>query len=110
MTPATQFEGDDLRKVDPKFQQPRFGQYLDAVGRLDRLARERHGKGVMQLAVRLILDQGADIALWGARHPQQVAGVGEVMGGGSRLTTRRRSTASCAKLSPNPSAPSSWRQ
>jgi aryl-alcohol dehydrogenase-like predicted oxidoreductase len=32
------------------------------------------------LAVRWILDQGADIALWGARHPQQVAGVGEVMG------------------------------
>jgi aryl-alcohol dehydrogenase-like predicted oxidoreductase len=80
MTPATQFEGDDLRKVDPKFQQPRFGQYLDAVNRLDRFARERHGKGVMQLAVRWILDQGADIALWGARHPQQVDGVGDVMG------------------------------
>jgi aryl-alcohol dehydrogenase-like predicted oxidoreductase len=80
MNPATQFEGDDLRKVDPKFQQPRYGQYLDAVSRLDRFARERYGKGVMHLAVRWILDQGSDIALWGARHPQQVAGIGGVMG------------------------------
>ena len=79
MNPDTQFDGDDLRKVDPKFQQPRFGHYLDAVSRLDRFARERHNKGVMHLAVRWILDQGSDIALWGARHPQQVAGVGEVM-------------------------------
>jgi len=80
MNPTMQFEGDDLRKIDPKFQQPRFGKYLDAVSRLDRFARERYGKGVMQLAVRWILDQGSDIALWGARHPQQVAGIGEVMG------------------------------
>ena len=80
MEPVTRFEGDDLRKVDPKFQQPRLGQYLAAVRQLDQFARERHGKGVMQLAVRWILDQGADIALWGARHPQHVAGVGEVMG------------------------------
>jgi aryl-alcohol dehydrogenase-like predicted oxidoreductase len=80
MNPATRFEGDDLRKVDPKFQQPRYGQYLDAVSRLDLFARERYGKGVMHLAVRWILDQGSDIALWGARHPQQVAGIGGVMG------------------------------
>jgi aryl-alcohol dehydrogenase-like predicted oxidoreductase len=80
MNPATQFEGNDLRKVDPKFLQPRFGQYLDAVNRLDRFARERHGKGVMHLAARWILDQGSDIGLWGARHPQQVAGIGGVMG------------------------------
>jgi aryl-alcohol dehydrogenase-like predicted oxidoreductase len=80
MGPATQFEGDDLRKADPKFRQPRLGQYLDAVRQLDRFARQRHGKGVMHLAVRWILDQGSDIALWGARHPQQVAEIGEAMG------------------------------
>ena len=34
----------------------------------------------MHLAVRWILDQGSDIALWGARHPQQVAEIGETMG------------------------------
>jgi len=80
MKPGTKFEGDDLRKIDPKFQQPRFNQYLEAVSRLDRLARERHGKGVMQLAVRWILDQGVDIALWGSRHPHHVEGVEEAMG------------------------------
>src|ERR1700749_763999 len=31
MTAGTKFEGDDLRKSDPKFQQPRFDQYLRAV-------------------------------------------------------------------------------
>ncbi len=80
MKPDIQFEGDDLRKIDPKFQQPRFGQYLAAVSRLDQLARERHGQGVMQLAVRWILDQGVDIALWGSRHPNQVEGVSPAMG------------------------------
>jgi aryl-alcohol dehydrogenase-like predicted oxidoreductase len=65
MNPATQFEGDDLRKIDPKFKQPRFGQYLGAVDRLDRFAHERHSKSVMHLAVRWILDQGSDIALRG---------------------------------------------
>src|SRR5262249_32418032 len=33
---STKFEGDDLRKVDPKFQAPRFAQYLEAVRLLER--------------------------------------------------------------------------
>src|ERR1700675_1591260 len=37
MRPNTEFDGDDLRRTDPKFQQPRFAQYLAAVQRLDRL-------------------------------------------------------------------------
>ncbi|MHC1696943.1 MAG: aldo/keto reductase [Geobacteraceae bacterium] len=80
MATDTQFAGDDLRKFDPKFKQPRFDQYLTAIGRLSRLAQERHGKGVMELAARWILDQGVEIALWGARHPSQVAAVDGVMG------------------------------
>jgi aryl-alcohol dehydrogenase-like predicted oxidoreductase len=67
------FSGDDLRRVDPKFQQPRLGQYLRAVGRLDELARVRFGKGVIQLALRWVLDQpGVGAALWGARRPDQL--------------------------------------
>ena len=31
------FEGDDLRQTDPKFQPPRYTQYLGAVAALDRL-------------------------------------------------------------------------
>jgi aryl-alcohol dehydrogenase-like predicted oxidoreductase len=80
MRPDTRFTGDDLRKADPKFQPPRFAQYLAAVDRLDRFARERYGKGVIHLAVRWMLDQGAATALWGARHPGQLAPVGDVMG------------------------------
>ncbi len=80
ITATTLFQGDDLRKVDPKFQPPRLGHYLAAVAALDRFAREHYGKGVLALAVRWILDQGGTIALWGARRPGQLAPVDEVMG------------------------------
>jgi len=62
-----------LRKVDPKFQPPRFAQYLLAVKELDEFARKQYGKTVMDLAVRWLLDQpGVAIALWGARRPDQI--------------------------------------
>jgi aryl-alcohol dehydrogenase-like predicted oxidoreductase len=77
MKQDTVFEGDDLRRTDPKFVEPRFAQYLAAVGKLDRLAR-RFGKRVIHLAVRWMLDQGITTALWGARHPGQLQPVDEV--------------------------------
>jgi aryl-alcohol dehydrogenase-like predicted oxidoreductase len=80
MREDTVFEGDDLRRTDPKFQQPRFGQYLSAVERLDQLAQKRFGKRVIHLAVRWILGQGVMTALWGARHPGQLQAVDEVSG------------------------------
>jgi aryl-alcohol dehydrogenase-like predicted oxidoreductase len=72
MQADTAFEGDDLRRTDPKFQPPRFTQYLAAVRRLDRLAQDHFHARVIQLAVRWMLDQGISVALWGARHPGQV--------------------------------------
>jgi aryl-alcohol dehydrogenase-like predicted oxidoreductase len=80
MRPDTQFDGDDLRRTDPKFQHPRFAQYLAAVERLDRLAQQRFGKRVIHLAIRWMLDQGITTALWGARHPGQLQPVDEVSG------------------------------
>jgi aryl-alcohol dehydrogenase-like predicted oxidoreductase len=80
MRPNTVFDGDDLRRTDPKFIKPRFEQYLAAVQRLDRLAKDRFGKRVIQLAVRWMLDQGITTALWGARHPDQLQAVDEVTG------------------------------
>jgi len=80
MRPNTVFGGDDLRRNDPKFLEPRFAQYLAAVQRLDRLAQARFGKRVIQLAVRWMLDQGITTALWGARHPDQLQPVDEVTG------------------------------
>jgi aryl-alcohol dehydrogenase-like predicted oxidoreductase len=81
MTSKTTFSGDDQRKVDPKFQQPRYGQCLRAVEELDRFARENYGKHVIHLALRWVLDQpGVSAALWGARRPAQLDPVSEVSG------------------------------
>jgi aryl-alcohol dehydrogenase-like predicted oxidoreductase len=77
----TVFEGDDLRKVDPKFKSPRFAQYLEAVTLLERFAQERYHKGVLALALRWVLDQpGVSVALWGARHASELAPVKDVLG------------------------------
>jgi aryl-alcohol dehydrogenase-like predicted oxidoreductase len=72
MRPDTTFGGDDLRRIDPKFQPPRFAQYLDAVRQLDEFAQRRFHRRVIHLAVRWMLDQGISVALWGGRHPDQV--------------------------------------
>ena len=105
----TQFKGDDLRQNDPKFQPPRFAQYLAAVERLDRLAQERYGKRVIHLAVRWLLDQGITTALWGARRPDQLEPVEASMGGRS---SRRQGEID--RILPRPSpirwGPSSWRR
>ncbi len=72
------FEGDDLRNSDPKFQESRFEQYLDAVDQLDQFARDKYDRRVIHLAVRWILDQGVDVALWGARTPDQLDPIEDV--------------------------------
>lgn len=71
----------DIRRVDPKFQQPRFGQYLKAVEQLDEFARKHYGKRVLDLAVRWVLDRpGVSAALWGAKRPEQLAPIEDAMG------------------------------
>src|SRR5262245_45786848 len=78
---STKFTGDDLRKVDPKFQPPRFAQYLEAAALLERYARQRYDKSLLAFAVRWVLDQrGVSVALWGARHPHELDPLDEVMG------------------------------
>jgi aryl-alcohol dehydrogenase-like predicted oxidoreductase len=79
MGAGTVFGGDDLRRTDPKFVEPRFAQYVAAVQALDAVAR-RFGKRAIHLAVRWMLDQGITTALWGARHPDQLRPVDEVTG------------------------------
>jgi aryl-alcohol dehydrogenase-like predicted oxidoreductase len=82
------FDGDDLRRVDPKFQPPRFAQYLNAVRQLGELAQRRFHRSVIQLAVRWMLDQGISVALWGARHPDQVEAAVGVAGWSLNATHR----------------------
>src|SRR6202163_1963422 len=90
ITATTQFNGDDLRRSDPKFQEPRFSQYLSAGASLDHYARERYGRGVLALAVRWVVDQGRTIALWGARRPAQLDAVEDTMGWDLDERTKRR--------------------
>jgi aryl-alcohol dehydrogenase-like predicted oxidoreductase len=75
------FDEGDIRNFDPKFQEPRFGQYMTAVEGLAGLAKEKYGKSVLELAVRWVLDRpGISVALWGARSPEQLDAVAGVMG------------------------------
>src|SRR5258708_34029424 len=81
MSKWSRFTGDDLRKNDPKFLSPRFEQYLAAVERLDRLARERFDRRVIHLAGRWVLDRGEmNIALWGARRADQLPPIADAVG------------------------------
>jgi aryl-alcohol dehydrogenase-like predicted oxidoreductase len=81
MTDKTRFGGDDLRRTDPKFRPPRFEQYLDAVAKLNAFASEHYGKRVIHLAARWVLDRNnKNIALWGARRPEQLAAIRGVVG------------------------------
>jgi aryl-alcohol dehydrogenase-like predicted oxidoreductase len=75
------FDPRDIRHVDPKFQEPRFSQYIAAVERLTALAKEKYGKTVLELAARWVLDRpGISVALWGARRPDQLDAVSGVLG------------------------------
>lgn len=81
MRPDRKFDGDDLRLSDPKFQQPRFAQYLKAVNRLGQYAWENHGKSLLAFAIRWILDRGETMtALWGARKAHQLDAAEEAFG------------------------------
>jgi aryl-alcohol dehydrogenase-like predicted oxidoreductase len=78
---TTRFTGDDLRNTDPKFQPPRFAQYLQAVRSLERYAHTRYGKTVLALSVRWVLDQpGVVVALWGPRNMHDLAPLDDAFG------------------------------
>jgi aryl-alcohol dehydrogenase-like predicted oxidoreductase len=81
MSASTHFSGDDLRRSDPKFQSPRLREYTAAVEKLDRFAQANYDKRVIHLALRWLLDRpGVGIALWGARRPDQLRPLADVMG------------------------------
>jgi len=81
MTASVTFKEGDMRKeLDPKFQPPKFEQYLNAVRRLDEFASTHYHKKVLSLAVRWLLDRGVEVILWGARHPNQLDPLDDVWG------------------------------
>lgn len=75
------FEFEELRKNwDPKFRKPHFQQYLVCSGRLQQWVKDRHHKSLVALAVRWSLDKGVNIALWGARKPEELNPIEEIFG------------------------------
>ncbi len=81
MNENTSFKEDDIRNNrDPKFQKPLFLEYLNAAEALKTFAKTQFNKSLLALAVRWVLDKGHTIALWGARHPNQLNEVNDVMG------------------------------
>lgn len=81
LTRGMAFPGNDIRSADPKFQEPRFTQYLNAVEKLSAFAENHFGKSVLELAARWVLDRpGVTLALWGAKRPEQLDPVEDVCG------------------------------
>lgn len=72
---------EDLRKnFDPKFRKPHFAQYLICVGRLEQWVHDKYGRPLVALAIRWSLDKGIDIALWGARKPEELNPIKDILG------------------------------
>ena len=80
MTADATFEGDDLRNNDPKFSEPRYGQYLRAVERLRQYAEQRFDRSLIDFSLRWVLEMGVPIAIWGGRKPEQMAPLDDVFG------------------------------
>jgi aryl-alcohol dehydrogenase-like predicted oxidoreductase len=80
IAPTTQFQENDLRHNDPKFQEPRLSQYASAAAAIDRYAQACHGLPLTALAVRWVLDRGNTIALLGARPPDHLDALNMVEG------------------------------
>jgi aryl-alcohol dehydrogenase-like predicted oxidoreductase len=105
MRPDSRFDGDDLRRVDPKFQPPRFAQYLEAVRQLDEFAQRRFGRHVIELAVRWMLDQGISVALWGGRRPDQLEAARGVAGWSLQSSDREQIERLVSRAVPDPVGP-----
>src|SRR5258708_6442631 len=71
----TRFKGDDLRNADPKFQQPRLGQYLAAVHALEEFPYQRYRKSMLPLAVLSTLHRRHTPPLSSAPNPGQLDAV-----------------------------------
>lgn len=81
------FHGDDLRQADPKFQQPRFEQYLRAAHELKTLAIEKYGVSLLAFSLRWVLEKGVPVAIWGGRSPEQMEPIDEIEGWSMDLAT-----------------------
>ncbi|HTR66140.1 MAG TPA: aldo/keto reductase [Terriglobales bacterium] len=104
MKASTRLAANDYRQTDPKFQPPRFEQYLAAAQALEKLARERHSKSLLALAVRWLLDRGT-VPIWGVRVAAQLDAVNEAFGWKLGLADMRAIDAIVAENVLDPAGP-----
>jgi len=106
----TEWFGDDLRRIDPKFQEPRFSQYLAAVDGLKTLARERYGARcwLWQFVGCSIVVR--TVALWGARRPHHLDPVDEALGWRLDDAAMSEIDRIVDAAVHDPSGPNSWRR
>ena len=70
--PAAEYEANDMRRTDPRWQPGNFEKNLEATKRLEELARSK-GVTVSQLALAWLLAQGDDIVpIPGTRNKQRL--------------------------------------
>lgn len=80
MKKEREFEGDDIRKIDPKFQSPHFDTYLNCSEKLKQWSQTHYQRPLIALAIRWMLDKGISTSLLGGRHPSQLDDVKGVLG------------------------------
>lgn len=81
MSKNREFKDDDLRKgMDPKFQEPQFSQYLKCAEALKNWVKSKYDRPLLALAIRWVLDSKVNVALWGARKPEQLNDLNAIWG------------------------------
>lgn len=80
MNENTTFVGDDNRLNDKKFAGDEFKKYLKKVEKLNIFANQNYGKKVIDLALRWILDSSVEVAIFGARRPEQLDAIDNLDG------------------------------
>lgn len=64
-----------------RYTTPGYAKYGEVVDKLDSLARRRYKRRVIHLAMRWLLDGPVrNIALWGARRPEQLNTIPDILG------------------------------
>ncbi len=90
MSKVRVFKGDDLRGwLDKKFLPPSFEEYLEAAKQIGDIAQKKYGKTLLEFAIRWVLDQGVEIAIWGMRKRAQLDPINLIAGWKIDESTRK---------------------
>ncbi len=73
------YRNDDLRSFDPKFQEPRISRYLQCVRELADWVEKTHGRTLLELAFRWVIDKGV-VPLWGPANRTELVDIEKMMG------------------------------